>query len=580
MSDISGTGPRSAKPRCTPAHHLVAALAGILASWLSFGEFFTSRFDRVAGNFGDARLIIALQEHWYNVYRGREAWQSPPFFFPVKHVLSYSATVWLQSLPYSLLRLAGCDPYVAFELTLLLFAWVGYAFTIILLRRLGVNRGFAILGAILFIFSNLFHIWILAPQSYTMMLVPALLVCVASAVEHGAAHRGRAMLLLSLAGVLYSAILFSDFYTGWCVAFFALIAGVMALLIHGKRVRSGIAVVKRHWLLALCPLAAAALALVPFVMTYGPAIAANQGRPFDQVLRYSVSFPDLVNVHGGNLVWGRRLCGIADNYAHLEWAYGLPPGLLAGFAAVVGLMLLRRRVFAWERSDLRFVLVSSAATAVLVAWALLFKANGDLGWYYVWRWVPGGSAIRVTPRFQYQLSLIVVLVVVSALSFAWDTASSHIGSGTGPRAKVTLALIGTVSAFLLIEQVNLVQTHGVSRQQEQARLGLVPSPPFYCESFGLQEAVSARPSHPISLAVDAMLIAERLAVPTVNGYSGFNPPGWRLSNPAGPDFLAVLGLWASQHHLRHLCVLEISRKRWIEDPLGHPGAPPPAGGGG
>lgn len=49
-----------------------------MASGLSFAKFFTSRFDRIAGNFGDARLVIYLQEHWYNRRPAGEGPRSAP----------------------------------------------------------------------------------------------------------------------------------------------------------------------------------------------------------------------------------------------------------------------------------------------------------------------------------------------------------------------------------------------------------------------------------------------------------------------------------------------------------------------
>ena len=546
------------------AFHVIAAAVGILASGLSFAEFFTSRFDHIAGNFGDARLVIYLQEHWYNVYRGREAWLSPPFFYPVKHVLAYTDTFFLQSFPYSLLRLAGLDPYVSFEGTLMLFSWVGYGATVGLLRRLGVRRGFAIVGAVLFAFSNLFHIWVIAPQSYTIMLVPLVLLGVAKATSYGTLRRTRAMLLLSAAGIAYSLILFSEFYTGWFFGFFALMVGALASTHRELRSRC-ILFVRESWSLILPALLAASLALLPFIITYGPAVLSNQGRPFQQVALYALPFADIVNVHTGNLVWGRLLGRIdADSY-DLAMAYGLPPGLLCGFAVVVALMLARRRVLPWERGDLRFALVSRSAAAVLIAWALMFKTRHSLLWHMVWHRVPGASAIRVTQRFQYQLSLAVVVAVVAALSAAWDSASRRAVPDRPVRRGMALAAIGIASAFLLLEEVNRVGTHLVSRHEEQDRLGAISAPPARCESFFIQQA--AIPRLPgIALQVDAMLISQRVAVPTINGYSGFNPPGWLLGNPSAPEYLDYVASWASAHGLRQPCAYQVLGK-WTAEPL-------------
>ncbi|HXO29511.1 MAG TPA: hypothetical protein VOA80_19330, partial [Thermoanaerobaculia bacterium] len=550
------------------AFYVIAAAVGIIASGLSFAEFFTSRFDRIAGNFGDARLIIYLHEHWYNVYRGREAWLSPPFFFPVKHVLAYSHTLFLQSLPYSLLRLTGLDPYVSFEATLLLFSWVGYGATVGLLCQLEVRRGFAIIGAVLFVFSNILHIWIIAPQSYTIMLIPLVLLWVAKAVAYGSQRRTRTLLLLSAAGISCSLILFSDFYTGWFFGFFALMVGALATSTHRELRSRCIMFVRESWSLIVPALLAASLALLPFIITYGPAILSNQGRPFDQLALYALPFADIVNVHTGNLVWGRLLGRIDAGYDNLGMAYGLPPGLLCGFVVVVALMLARRRVLPWERGDLRFALVSRSTAVVLLAWALLFKTRHSLLWHMVWHRVPGASAIRLTQRFQYQLSLAVVVAVVAALSAAWDAASRRTVPGRPLWRAMALVAIGVASAFLLLEQVNLVETHWISRREEQDRLGAISAPPARCESFFIQQA--AIPRLPgIALQVDAMLISQRLAVPTINGYSGFNPPGWLLGNPSHPEYLDYVASWASAHHLRQPCAYQVLGK-WTAEPLARP----------
>jgi hypothetical protein len=564
------------------AFHVIAAAVGILASGLSFAEFFTSRFDHIAGNFGDARLVIYLQEHWYNVYRGREAWLSPPFFYPVKHVLAYTDTFFLQSFPYSLLRLAGLDPYVSFEGALMLFSWVGYGATVGLLRRLDVRRGFAIIGAVLFAYSNLFHIWAIAPQSYTIMLIPLVLLGVAKATSYGTLRRTRTLLLLSGAGIACSLILFSEFYTGWFFGFFALMVGALATSTHRELRSRCIMFVRECWSLILPALLAASLALLPFIITYGPAILSNQARPFNQVALYALPFPDIVNVHVENLVWGRLLGRIDADYYNLGMAYGLPPGLLCGFVVVIALMLARRRVLPWERGDLRFALVSRSAAVVLLAWALLFKTRHHLLWHMVWHRVPGASAIRVTQRFQYQLSLAVVVAVVAALSAAWDSASRRTVPDRPRRRGLALVAIGVASAFLLLEQVNLVKTHQVSRREEQDRLGMISAPPFRCESFFIQQA--AVPRLPgIALQIDAMLLSQRLALPTINGYSGFNPPGWKLGNPSAPEYLDYVAGWASAHRLRQPCAYQVLGK-WTAEPLarrrgageGPQSSPPPS----
>ncbi len=77
----------------------VAAAVYVALASLSFKDFFLSRLNRIAGDFGDNRLCIFLIEHWYRVYRGLEHWDDPRFFYPARGVLGYSETMFVGSLP-------------------------------------------------------------------------------------------------------------------------------------------------------------------------------------------------------------------------------------------------------------------------------------------------------------------------------------------------------------------------------------------------------------------------------------------------------------------------------------------------
>ncbi len=545
--------------------YIAAAVVGLAASGVCFGEFAGSRGELIAGDFGDARLCIALLEHWYKVFQGLDDWLSPPFFHPVRHVLAYSVTLFLQSLPYSALRLAGCDPYVALEATLWLLAQIGFASMIGLLRQLGLRRGFAVLGALLFTFSNLFHSRVL-PQAYTVMLVPLLALCVVKGVRAGAGHAGRAAAWMSGAGVLYAWILFSDFYTGWFLTFFAATVAAIALLIERRAARRGLEFVRGHWRSVLCLGAAAALALVPFVITYGPAAAGGQGRSYGEVVRNALTPGDLFNVGSRNLAWGWLMDRLGGRYAKAGWDYGFPPGLLVAFAATCGLMLTGEQRLARRRGDLRAVLPAAAAAAVLVSWVLLCQIQGASPWYLVWRYVPGAGAIRLIFRFQYQLSMAVVAVVAAALQAAWDRAVARGGERSQAGRRTVLTAIAVAGFWLAVEQVNRTATHGIHRSPELARLAAIPNPGPRCQSFYLRDTTVARPANPIASQVDAMLIAERLTLPTVNGYSGFAPPGWHLDDPQAGDYPALVERWAAAHGLSHVCALALAERRWSETP--------------
>ena len=257
---------------------------------------------------------------------------------PARHVLAYSVTLFLQSLPYSSLRFAGCDPYVAYELTLWLLTALGYASMIGLLRGLTGSRGFAVLGAVLFTYSNLFHSRAL-PQAYTVMLVPLFCLLMLKGVRAAAGGAASAGAWLGAAGALLALILFSDFYTGWFLLFFAAITATIACVIHRRGARRCLTFMGAHRRAFLCGGAAAVLALVPFLITYGPAIAAGHGRSYAEVAPNTMALGDLFNVSTRNLAWGWLMGRLDPSFANFGWDYGLPPGLLLAFAVLCGVLL-------------------------------------------------------------------------------------------------------------------------------------------------------------------------------------------------------------------------------------------------
>ncbi len=61
-------------------------------------------------------------------------------------------------------------------------------------------------------------------------------------------------------------------------------------------------------------------------------------------------------------------------------------------------------------------------------------------------------------------------------------------------------------------------------------------------------------------AIDAGFIALRSGLPTLNGYSAWQPTGWNLANPQQPGYLAHVSDWIEQQRLTDVCELDIDRR--------------------
>jgi hypothetical protein len=76
--------------------------------------------------------------------------------------------------------------------------------------------------------------------------------------------------------------------------------------------------------------------------------------------------------------------------------------------------------------------------------------------------------------------------------------------------------------------------------------------PAGCEAVLFGPGLVEAPSYQVQ--IDAMFAASELGIPTVNGYSGNEPPGWELRDTAARDKLEA---WArvSGLDVSHVCVI-------------------------
>lgn len=82
-----------------------------------------------------------------------------------------------------------------------------------------------------------------------------------------------------------------------------------------------------------------------------------------------------------------------------------------------------------------------------------------------------------------------------------------------------------------VEQINTLEVAQISRSRQLQDLAAVPPPPDDCEAFVVEPVKGA---DFYATQVSAMLIAQRLALPTINGASGHFPPGWSLNKFDSP----------------------------------------------
>jgi hypothetical protein len=537
---------------------MVLALACAACVGVFFRNQIADGFTLLLGDRHDAVIALSIMEHWRNVLAGAAEWSRTAYFHPVPGTLGYNDGYLLFGLVYAAFREAGADPFLGGELTNMAMRAIGFLAMHAACRRvLGLSFGWSVLGAALFTLSNNLFIRASHAQLFSIGFLPALAVLLHGA---GSALLGgrRGALLRWGAGfvLLFAALLMTGFYMAW---YFAFLSGATFLawlpIAGGAQRRASVAAFRG----ALGPLALlAALALLanaPFLILYLPKAAETGMHAWETALQHAPTPLDVVHVGEANFLFGwlvTLLNGLfrPDFPAWSERMTGLTPVLLLVFAA--------SGVWLWRggggmEPPVRRAWLRALALASLATWVLCLRFGDASGWWLVWSAVPGARAARVVAR--YQLVLTIPVIGLATLVLA-DWAR-----------RLPAAVMAPLVAVLLLEQANGYAPLFLDRPLELARLRAVPAPPAECRAFYVSAAreesrFGEAVEDPYNHNTEAMLIAAVLRLPTVNGISTFNPPGWPASWPGQPGYEAEVAAWAREHGVQGLCGLDLRRMAW------------------
>ncbi len=535
---------------------LVAFGAGLVyLAWPAF----RSGFARLPGDLGDARLLNIIAEHWYLVARGESSWRNLEMFFPQPGMLGYTDALILFAPPYVALRFAGVPMAYAYFGTLVTMLGIGYASTLWLLRRVvGVSVSVAMVGALMFTFSNINVIKFGHSQLYAAAFMPIVIGLLWRIVAGLAAPRPFFRDGVVLA-ILLPLLLYTSFYIGWYALMFAVtwafLLVAMKLWLAPLSLRAFLfrLSAQRGWMLLLALLFI--VALVPFLVTYLPALRDAGARSWDEVRLSLPAAVDLLNVGVGNFAWGwlvHAMVPAGRPLAHELWL-GMPLLLLLSFA--VALPALARQAARTRTDDIaqsdRDQAIVALGGAVVVSWLLMVQIGSFSLWEIVYRLVPGGAALRAVFRYQVVLHLAVIVVVAVGLDRALRRRRWRVGT----------AILLTC---LMVEQLT---TYRVSFDAAEAgrRLAALSEPPPGCRFFLVERgrAIAGRPA--FHAQVEAVVIAQRTGIPTLNGYSTRRPDGWTTSmeDVMAPGYAEAALAWMAKNNLRDgLCLVDLEAATW------------------
>lgn len=556
-----------------PSGRSWSGIALFMLAWaLSMVIFFrvpiASGFDLGFGERGDALIEMTILEHWRNVWSGVSSWNSGFYFHPYSGTLGYNDGYFLYGIVYSLWRLVA-DPFHADTLNILTFKTIGFfAAYGLVARSLRWGRGAALLVASLWTIASNIHLQAVHAQLQSVALLPvAMMLAIGCVGAEGAGrHRAARVRAVGLAALM-AAWLMTSYYMAWFTIFSAcLFLSCWGVMTGQARPAAAWGLVRRHAGTIALGFGAFAVLILPFLIVYLPKMRETGGEGREDMLGYLVTpVIDMVNVGPGNYVWGWLLVPLHALVHHLlpddpdlprrvlggEHEAGFPLAMVALLLVAAWRIVVPRRVGAAVAP----VTLRAFTLAMMIAWVLTLQFWYASPWLLVFELVPGAKGLRTVSRYQLWLTLPFLLVIVAG----WRAQAARWRA-------MHPTWLAAIVALLVAENLSAETPAQLSRAEQRAALSAIPWPPRDCRVFYV---TASRVAEPLYISeelhklyphnVDGMFLAEIWRVPTINGFSTFNPPDWNFGDPRAADYDARVRGYVQRHGLHRVCRLDMRR---------------------
>jgi hypothetical protein len=506
------------------AHVVVALVAVALLAAINNGPLFWNR--QTPGDLVDGRFNMFVLEHVYQWLIGRVgSLGSPPIFYPFPDMLFFSDGHFGSALVYAFFRAIGQSEYFAYDSWFLIGYVATFAAAYYAIARLGGGALMSALGAAVFAFSLPSIAQFGHPQLVYRCGVPLALLFLWLGIRDGSARS----LMLAFVWLCFQSLL--SIYLG---VFLFILMAVFA--ISAPLVETGLKP-PREWLAAVLdaprrllrrelPLTdgfvvilalAVLIGIATLAMFAGYAHATHEYKlrrewsEIVQLLPRPVSYLLMAPLP----YWAPVSAALAARVP-MAHEHNLFLGLGALGFVVVGLIAVLRNL----RSAVG-AMPARAMTATLLVTILITIAFGKhLTLYRSLASLPGLNAIRAVTRIGIVLAYPAALIgAVGLRALVTESKARIVGVSVA-------ALLACLAAYEFItitrvtvpideseRRVDTVVEAAQARAQESASPILLAVNPAK-DDLGVQ--------------LDAMLAAQRMGWPTINGYSGNLPPGASL----------------------------------------------------
>jgi hypothetical protein len=475
----------------------------------------------IPGDIRDGRFNLYLLEHFFrSLCRDEVSFIFAPFYFPFPATIGFSDSHWGTAPVYAFFRFLGIAPMDAFCCWFSVGVLLTYACAYLVLRKLELRELGSGIGAFLFTFCLPVSMQCMHAQLTYRYAVPLGLYCLHRYLATRLPFWGSLMVLclgLQLLATFYIGIFLGYLLAAWVLSWVLLktlheglpIGAALRGLLPSVKERKSDQIVACGLLLIAFVLIA--LALLPNLTAARLYHFVRSWSEIQSMLPRPASY-FLTDV---SRIWSSSSPLFAS--IPMRWEQNMFLGAVALIAVLFA--------FAGGVSPRQAPLLFLARTSFLLLLVMTLFVFGNSAYCFV-ACIPGFNAVRAVSRI-----ILVMAFPVAIMTGLFIERIYQRPSATGFWRIAAVALLG----FCLFETVD-IKPYRDSKKNWQKRVDDLES--RVVASLGrpvvrnevivcLQPAKERMDCPDWVLELDAMLLAQKLCLRTLNGYSGNEPPGWR-----------------------------------------------------
>jgi hypothetical protein len=528
------------------------ALSLIIIFWYPI----TSGFNFITSDMYDGAIAAIIEAHWYSYLNGHESFRTLNYFYPIKGSLGYNDAYLIQGLFASLFRFFGLDLLISSELSNIVLKVVGFYSMFYLLQRVNKSTIFNCLASMLFIIPGQnTHV-----QLYTICLAPLVTILFILGVDYFKSFKFKSFLFFCSSILVYVLWLLSGFYTAYFYTLFVASFFIVILFFHilpfgfisfFEKTDKFLEFLYKHKLFLFGLLFFSIICINPFKLTYFTKLHETGGWGVSNIYDNATPMIDLFNIGFGSFLWNWIYHVLRDNYSIFEGGEhvsGFPLIFLFIFF-LTGIHLITKKKLNSNQKLIKIIFFLS------IFWLLAITRFGNFTlWRFVYDYFPGGTSIRAINR----MYVFIVFPMCIVIAYYFNSIQ---------KIKKTFYLF-LLCSLLILEQVHTNSLAQLDRGRINTIIDSVKPPSFTCETFYIVNSSWPKLGIPdadsrLGANIEAMYLAERFHIPTINGAASFNPTSdWNLNSDPKETYKKRILLHAKKYGVKELCEYDSQEKKW------------------